>query len=223
MTAGIEVFSSAGSLQVTADFRNMAYADYFDVVLTQIHGQFLNQRIFPNDPAFVYAFRSLTLGVPVAFATTNAQFTLIAPIGTAPTVRVYRYRRDGWGPRSNSGLEVFDGGGNLTFSSNTSYMKVQGYFTHTQWDSTGGYFGYSNKIAVVAGSMGYSSSLRQLPTLEGWRYTYKFTALNFQSDRAFTIGAIADGDTFYQDDQPIVAEFGANGTNGIVIDATLLP
>lgn len=223
MAAGVEVFSSAGSLQVTSNFRNMAYADYFDVVISQTPGEFLNQKVFPNDPTYVYAFRTLTLNVPVAFATTNAQFTLIAPVGKTPTVRVYRFRRDGVGNRSNSGLEVFDAGGNLTFSSNVSYMKVQGYFTHTQWDGTGGQFSYPNKFAVVAGSMGYSSSLRLLPTLDAWRYTYRFTALDFKSDRSFVITQIADGDTFYQEQQPNVAEFGASNTNGIIIDATLLP
>ena len=221
MPAGIEVVSSLGSLQVTAAFMNLAYADYFDVyVNTNVMTGLLFQEFITVDPGYLYAYRSLTAGAVVGLSVVQNR-AMVASSRPATTVRIYRFRKDGSGERSNSGLEVFKENGQLCFSSSTRYMKVQGYLPFSVLNTPNQSFGYSLRPAVLVGILGFESYVSFNPSLLSYRHHVKIRGFSF-SGNSLTIGMIADMEEYW-DSPPVVTEYGSNATNAIVIDSTLLP
>ena len=221
MPAGIEVIGAAGSLQVTSSFMNLAYADYFDVyVNTNIMSGLLFQEFINVDSAYLYAYRSLTAGAVVGLSVVQGR-AMVASSRPATTVRIYRFRKDGTGPRSNMGLEVFKENGQLCFSSNVPYMKVQGYLPFSVLNNSSQTFNYPLRPAVVVGTLGFESYVTVNPAIGAYRHHVKVRGFSF-SGNSVTVGMIADMEEYW-DSPPVAAEYGSNATNAIVVDSSQLP
>lgn len=221
MPVGLEVLSSVGSLQVTSNYKNLAFYDYLDVTVVSDGSPDFYVYQLPVDNTYVYAYRPLTTGVAVGFHLSANRALIVAPANRNTPVRIYRFRRDGSGARANFGLEVFDDSGNLTFSSAIQYLKVLGYMSFSRFGTVGDTAAYNRRPAIIAGNMGC------LATLSGgsgrWLWRQRFTTLTFNADNSITVSQLSSLEEFWQDSSPGHLPYGTNSTNAIVIDSSQLP
>lgn len=221
MPVGLEVISGAGSLLVTSEFKNLAYADYFDVTISRnVMTGSLFQEFIQIDSNYLYAYRSLTPGAVVGLSVVRGR-AMLASNRFQAVARVYRFRKDGVGARANFGLEVFTASGELAFSSATNYMKVMGYLPFTVLNNSTQTFTYHNRPAVVVGVLGFESYVTENPSIDAWRHHIKVKGFSF-SGNSITPGTIQDMEEYWVS-PPAAAEYGSNATNAIVIDSSLLP
>lgn len=221
MPVGLEVLSSVGSLQVTSNYKNLAFYDYFDITVVSDGSPDLYVYQLAIDNTYIYAYRPLVTGVAVGFHLSSNRALVVAPANRSTPVRIYRFRRDGSGPRANFGLEVFDSSGGLTFSSATNYLKVLGYMSFSRFGTLGDTATYSRRPAVIAGNMGCLATLSG--TSGRWLWRQRFTTLTFNTNNSITVSQLSSLEEFSDESSPGLLPYGANSTNAIVIDSSQLP